>query len=197
MDPMIILDKNSLSILDPDLIKERCFYTTFDCLNSFSQPNLPYNKEARHKIKQNIKFLSENKKIIVTQKDNKIRTQLKEYIEGFYPLLTSYILSESRGTLSTPNELDEDSSFLIDCILCSLANADKRIIIFTTNPGIIELFDKLSNALETIKILFPYGGKENNLFYALTQKLNLSIISEVRKLESLCTQHTSADNQSL
>lgn len=194
MDPIIILDENSLSILDSNLIKQGCFYTTYDCLNSFGQPDLPYNKETRHKIRQNIKFLSENKKIIVSQKDNKIRTHLNKYIQGFYPLLTSYILSESERVLSIPNELEKDSSFFIDCILCSLANAGKKVIIFTTNPGIIELFDILLNALETIKILSPLEGEENNLFYALTQNLNLSIISDVGKLESLCTQHTAADN---
>ena len=187
MEPVIVLDRNSMSILDVDIIKKGCFYTTLDCLNSFSRPNLPYNKEARHKIRENIKILATNKKIIVTQKENKIRKQLKEYIQGFYPVLTNYNLSESEGHLSVPDKLEEDSSFLLDCILCSLSNEGKTVIIFTSDSGIIELFDIFSNGLAKLKTL-QYKVEENSLFFALTQNLSVSIVSDIKKLVPLYIQ---------
>jgi hypothetical protein len=182
MEPVItILDKNSLGTLVLDSIKNDCFYTTLDCLNSFSRPNLSYDKEARQKIRANIKILATNKKIIVTQKENKIRKQIKEYIKGFYPVLTNYSLSESEGHISASDKLKEDVSFLLDCVLCGLANEQKKVIIFTRDSGIIELFDKFSNGLEKIKML-RNRVEENDLFFAPTQKLNVSIISDINKL---------------
>lgn len=162
MEEIIILDKSVIPSLDLSLIKQGCFYTTFECIEFFAHPNMPYSKVERLKIKENIGFMSENNKVIVIKKDTNIRDQLKEYIEGFFPMLTVYDIKEYEGGLHIPEKLKEDSSFFIDCILCSLANEGEKVIIFTTNLGIIEMFGIFSQGLEAAKLLILHSKEESN-----------------------------------
>lgn len=181
MDDIIVLDENSLSYMDPNLIKHGCFYTTLDCINSFASPNLQYSNKERKKIKRNIKYMSENNKIIVVEKTN-VRMQLEEYIQGLYPLLRTYDLKEYEEGLNIPRELKEDVSFFIDCVLCSLANEGKKVIIFTANPGLFEIFDTFTRSLKATKLLMQYSEKESIFFEIINNKLNLFIVSDLETL---------------
>jgi hypothetical protein len=63
-----------------------------------------------------------------------------------------------------------------------LANEGKRVIIFTTNPGIMEMFDRLSVSLKAAKSIISSLAEESSFLYALTERLNLSIASDLEEL---------------
>jgi hypothetical protein len=178
---MIILDKNSLSRIEPGLIKKGFFYTTFDCINYFSRPGLEYSQEERSTLRENIKFLSENNRIVITR-DTPIRKDLEEYIEGFYPLLTTYNLKERGNSLYIPTVLREDVAFLVDCILVGLANKKNRVIIVTENKGIEEIFNILTISLSNMKNLISPKKGASDFLDVLTNDLNLSICTDLREI---------------